>query len=76
MHVGDHRPRRADDEPGEDEAPVPVGRVPEREQDGRDDREGLAGEDEVLARDVAPERACEAEEGCGDADGYPGCGMG
>ena len=71
MHIRDHRTCRAEDEPGEGEPPVPLGRVREHEQDGPDDGEDVPCEDEVLPGHVPAERAREADERGGDADGNP-----
>ena len=48
VRVGKHRAGRAEHERGEDERPVALGTVGEREEDGRDDAHALAEEDDPL----------------------------
>lgn len=48
VRVGKHRAGRAEHERGEDERPVALGTVGEREEDGRDDAHALAKEDDPL----------------------------
>ncbi len=71
MHVDEHGPCGADDEPREDKTPVFAFGVAEREQDRRSDGEDVAEEDKGLRRYVAAERAGEAYDRCRDANRNP-----